>query len=684
MRAAKTPLILCLLLCFSNLTSSQCSNNAGPCLARMPHLIRLTGVLKNSTGEPSGSAVGITFAIYSSSSGGAPLWQETQNVRLDKQGRYAALLGVTTLQGVPAELFSSGEPRWLGIRAQLPGESEQARTLLASVPYALEAADAQTLGGLPASAFVKVANGIPSQTSQAGGMPANSVAQTVVGVARTTTDQPVSTPGGVTGAIPSFSSPNSIVSSQISDSNGVVSMRNLANILFADQFPGGVPDAVAACPAAGCVIYAFSPNVNLNLGTIDPGGKSITLYLGPYTYTVTQITLRKEFQIIGMGSGATLLQSANGNNPVIVSPQSTNGVAANVFLSGFRLIGSANNTSEDAILWDSSGFANSGVWYSELRDIYITGFAGNGIHLVGTSANFSGISQFIQFNRVVVYRVKGGGNGLRIEGAAYQLAFNDCQFDGTAAGDGTNIFIGARPGNPYGVPIDVNFRGLTSQNAATAVQIDGGWALSFDSPHHEFVWGVYALTGDLGASIAGVTISGAGFQTSGVNNGAGYLLSVTDPGATGIRFVRNNIMGPADMVVRSANGADIVYQDNLFFGGTSLPLTSGITAQLTAASTISIGGAHTVGLNSSTTPITTIQAGLGAGETVTFFSMNGPVTFAAGGNIDLLGENSLTVRGSITFVVSDLGTAPSWVPVSQWNVSFQRPTRPVPAPQQPQ
>ena len=57
-----------------------------------------------------------------------------------------------------------------------------------------------------------------------------------------------------------------------------------------------------------------------------------------------------------MGSGITFLQSVNGNNPVIVIPQATNGVATNVLLSGFRLIGSVNNTSEDAMLWDASGF----------------------------------------------------------------------------------------------------------------------------------------------------------------------------------------------------------------------------------------------------------------------------------------------------------------------------------------
>jgi hypothetical protein len=678
MRAANGRLFLWLLL-LSNLASAQCSDVARACVAGGPHLITFKGVLKDSVGQP--GTVGIAFAIYSDSTGGSPLWQESQNVRIDERGRYAVLLGVTTQQGVPPELFSSGQPRWLGVQSQLPGESEEPRILLASVPFALAAANAQTLGGLPPSAFLRAAPSSSSQASQPSDSRANSAAQTAVGVgvAAASPDQPVSTPGGVAGAISAFSSPTSIVSSQIMDSNGVVTMRNLANILFADQFPGGVPDAVAACPAAGCVIYALSPTVNLNLGTIDPGSKAITLYLGPYTYTVTQITLRRELQIIGMGSGITFLQSVNGNNPVIVSPQSTNGVAVNVLLSGFRLIGSANNTSEDAMLWDSSGFVNSGVWYSEVRDIFITGFAGNSIHIVGTNANYSGISEWIEFNRVIVFRSRGGGNGLRIEGAAYEMYFNDCQFDGTAPGDGTNIFIGARPGNPYGIPIDINFRGLTSQNAATAVQIDGGWAISFYSPHHEFVWGVYALTADLGASIAGVTISDGGFQTSGLNNGAGYLLSVSNPGAFGIRFIHNNIMGPADTVVRSSNGVGIVYKDNLFAGGTDLPVTAGITTQLAPASTINIGGAHTVGLSSSPTPITTIQAGLGPGEMATFFSINGAVTFGAGGNINLMGANTLMVHGSVTFVVSDLGTAPSWVPVSQWSAPFRHISLPPPS-----
>ncbi len=82
---------------------------------------------------------------------------ETQNVELDEQGRYTVLMGSTRSEGVPLELFTTGEPRWLGVELQLPGSEEEARVLLVSVPYALKAADAETLGGKPASAFALLA-----------------------------------------------------------------------------------------------------------------------------------------------------------------------------------------------------------------------------------------------------------------------------------------------------------------------------------------------------------------------------------------------------------------------------------------------------------------------------------------------------------------------------------------------
>src|SRR5713226_1948877 len=120
----------------------------------VPRLVKFAGVFKDEQGKARTGVVGVTFALYKEQEGGAALWLETQNVELDEQGRYTVLLGATKSEGLPLELFSSGEPRWLGAQVNLPKELEQPRVLLVSVPYALKAADAETLGGKPLSSFV--------------------------------------------------------------------------------------------------------------------------------------------------------------------------------------------------------------------------------------------------------------------------------------------------------------------------------------------------------------------------------------------------------------------------------------------------------------------------------------------------------------------------------------------------
>jgi hypothetical protein len=119
----------------------------------VPRLVRLTGTFHPANGLPPAPTEGATFSIYREEQGGTPLWQETQNVSLDANGQYTAMLGITQNDGVPVDLFASGEPRWLGIRFNRPAEAEQPRILMVSVPYALKAADAETLGGMPASAY---------------------------------------------------------------------------------------------------------------------------------------------------------------------------------------------------------------------------------------------------------------------------------------------------------------------------------------------------------------------------------------------------------------------------------------------------------------------------------------------------------------------------------------------------
>ena len=140
------------------------NNIASPASTVVPRLVNFSGKAIEE-GKPVTGMLGITFSIYNTQENGAPLWMETQNVQADPKGNYTVQLGATTSEGLPLSLFTSGEARWLGVRVN--SNEEQPRILLLSVPYALKAADAQTLNGLPASAFVLAAPSASNSQSPA-------------------------------------------------------------------------------------------------------------------------------------------------------------------------------------------------------------------------------------------------------------------------------------------------------------------------------------------------------------------------------------------------------------------------------------------------------------------------------------------------------------------------------------
>ena len=135
----------------------------------VPRLIRFSGVATDAQGQPMNGLVRITFSLYKDQSGGSPLWSETQNLPSDTGGHYMVHLGAVTTDGLPTELFVSGEARWLGV--QVEGQKERPRVLLLSVPYALKAGDAETIGGLPPSAFTLAAPPNPYNSFQAHNVP---------------------------------------------------------------------------------------------------------------------------------------------------------------------------------------------------------------------------------------------------------------------------------------------------------------------------------------------------------------------------------------------------------------------------------------------------------------------------------------------------------------------------------
>jgi len=126
--------------------------NSSLASTQVPRLIRFSGIAQDETHRSITGVVGVTFSLYKDQQGGSPLWVETQNVQVDATGHYTAMLGSASTDGVPLEVFSSGEAQWLGV--QIQGHAAQARVLLVSVPYALKAHEAETLSGRSISDFV--------------------------------------------------------------------------------------------------------------------------------------------------------------------------------------------------------------------------------------------------------------------------------------------------------------------------------------------------------------------------------------------------------------------------------------------------------------------------------------------------------------------------------------------------
>jgi hypothetical protein len=155
------------LLSFCPIEAQQTASSSSAATT-WPRLVRFNGTAKDLNGNSLSGVIGITFALYAEQSGGAALWLETQNVQPAGNGRYTALLGATKPEGLPADLFTSEQARWVGV--QISGQAEQPRILLLSVPYAFQAGDAATIGGLPPSAFVLAspATGSPGSSESAG------------------------------------------------------------------------------------------------------------------------------------------------------------------------------------------------------------------------------------------------------------------------------------------------------------------------------------------------------------------------------------------------------------------------------------------------------------------------------------------------------------------------------------
>jgi len=224
----------------------------------VPKLVNYSGTLTDLSGKPLTSLAGVTFLLYKDAQGGAPLWMETQNVQPSKSGHYSVMLGSTTNEGLPEDVFVSGEARWLGVQVQ--GQEEQPRVLLVAVPYALKAHDAETIGGLPPSAFM-----LAPQASSS--ISAVSAAGTATGSTAAPPPSGAVTGAGTVGYVPLWDTASDIISSAVSQNNSSGAPRIGIN----NPTPLSTLDVKGTVTVRGILVLPATGTATASKGAISQG-----------------------------------------------------------------------------------------------------------------------------------------------------------------------------------------------------------------------------------------------------------------------------------------------------------------------------------------------------------------------------------------------------------------------------
>jgi hypothetical protein len=314
--------------------------------AAVPRLVKFSGIVKDAEGNPRSGTVGITFALYKDEQGGTPLWLETQNAQIDAQGHYTVNLGATKSDGLPQELFVSGEARWLGVQPQ--GQAEQPRVLLMSVPYALKALDAETIGGRPASSFLLAPAG------SSGSSPNNSPPDGTI------------TGGGTANFVPVFTGATTIGNSKIFQTVGgnVGIGTTTPGALLDVKGKGDVRDTLTLIPKS------THPTLSVKGTAFAVSNTGVVSFVGGQTFpgagTVTSV--RSGAGLTGgpiTGSGTLSIASAGVSNAMLRNPSLT--VTANgplngggsVALGGSVSLGLAGCASNQILKWNGSTWACS-------------------------------------------------------------------------------------------------------------------------------------------------------------------------------------------------------------------------------------------------------------------------------------------------------------------------------------
>lgn len=490
MRSIITPIAVVplLLACAGGLAGQQ-AQSAQP----VPKLLRVATTFHPANGQPASPVESVSLSVYAQERGGDPLWSEMQNVNVDSEGRYTVLMGSTLPDGVAADLFAGGEPRWLGVRFNRPGEDEQARVLLVSVPYALKAADAETLGGRPASAYLlsPSANSAASDTAPAVGAAAASAPNT----------KKVSTQAsaGTTNCIGRFT--------DATDLGCSVMWQSGSNIGIGTTTPGAALDVIgqAAVGTGGSTqTYGFDMYVNAANPRV-----LVDAYSSPGASTLI-------LQGRNGGVGINQQLSVNSSGLFSVAPSSTGASALSVSQNGNVGLGILSPGAKlDVIGQAAIGSGGSSQTYG--FDLYVNG--ANPIAFLDAYANPGSASLVLQGRgaSAINHKLSVNSTGL------FSIAPSTSGTAALAVTQAGNVGVGVTaPAAKLDVGGDINFSGNIRYTGANVMHFFDGTDVFLANT----AVGLNALATNLGARSTAIGANALQVNTTGTWNTATGSLSM--------------------------------------------------------------------------------------------------------------------------------------------------------------
>ena len=488
--------------------------------AQVPRLVRFSGTATDVGGNAASSIVGVTFSLYAEPTGGAPLWSEVQNVQVDKAGHYTAMLGSSKPDGLPLNLFTAAQAQWLGVRVE--AQAEQPRVMLLSVPYALKAADAETFGGKPPSAFMPASGSEANSAANRSGLNNN-----------VKNEHPLTLTGsGTTNYIPLWTNASNLTSSVIFQSAGHEIGIGTSNPITPLDVNGNNSISIVQVTQTGSAGSAIAGDVTATSGNGFGVTGSTSSPAGTGVVGVNVATTGRAVGVAGASgspTGTGVLgqnESTTGVNFGVsgtsASPTGVGVIGQNSTTSGagFGVVGNSSSSGGSGVFGDAS--STTGVVYGVQgttpspqgigvygENTSTTGFA---IGVSGTNDSTSGIGVLGTANATTgaAFGVKGttaSSAGVGVYGVATPTTGVNYGVEGTnASSDGIGVFGTATDttGVTSGVIGSVDStEGTGVYGVGVSPSVEGGSVL-------ERPIGVWGDTDQDGAGVVGSADNGIG------------------------------------------------------------------------------------------------------------------------------------------------------------------------------